>query len=87
MPLWSRNGRELFFVSGEQFMSATVNKTGSGLEISQPRPLFRLNVAVGEQASRYAVTGDGKKFAVLVRGQDSSPLVLVQNWTVQLNSR
>jgi transposase InsO family protein len=77
-PRWNRDGRELFFVYGEQFMSAGVNKAGSGLEISQPRPLFRLNVAVGEQASRYAVTGDGKRFAVLVQGQNSSPLVGLQ---------
>ena len=68
-------------------MSAGVNNAGSGLEISQPRPLFRLDVAVGEQASRYAVTGDGNRFAVLVQGRNSSPLVLVQNWTTQLKSR
>lgn len=68
-------------------MSAEVNKAGSGVEISQPHPLFRLNVAVGEQASRYAVTGDGKKFAVLLQGQNSSPLVFVQNWTTQLKNR
>jgi eukaryotic-like serine/threonine-protein kinase len=86
-PRWRRDGRELFFVYGEQFMSAGVNKAGSGLEISQPRPLFRLNVAVGEQASRYAVTGDGNRFAVLVQRQNSSPLVLVQNWTTQLKGR
>jgi len=86
-PRWSRDGRELFFVNGEQFMSAGVNKAGSGLEIGQPRPLFRLNLAVGEQASRYAVTGDGNRFAVLVQGQNSSPLVFVQNWTTQLKGR
>ena len=80
-PRWSRDGRELFFFYGEQFMSAAVSRAGSGLEISQPRPLFRLNVAVGEQPSRYAVTGDGNRFAVLVQGQNSSPLVLMQNWT------
>ena len=41
-------------------MSAEVNKTGSEAWRSvQPHPLFRLNLAVGEQASRYAVTGDG----------------------------
>ncbi len=86
-PRWSRDGRELFFFYGEQFMSAAVGTVGSGLEISQPRLLFRLNVAVGEQQSHYAVTGDGKRFAVLVQGQNSSPLVLVQNWTGQLKSR
>jgi Tol biopolymer transport system component len=86
-PRWSRDGHELFFVYGEQFMSAGVNKTGSGLEISQPHPLFRLNLAVGEQASRYAVTGDGNRFAVLVQGQNGSPLILVQNWATRLKSQ
>ena len=68
-PRWSRDGRELFFFYGEQFMSAAVSTAGSGLEISQPRPLFRLNVAVGEQPSRYAVTGDGKQ----IRGAGAGP--------------
>ena len=86
-PRWRHDGQELFFVDGDQIMSAKVNKAGSGLEISQPRPLFRLNL-VGENPFRYAVTRDGQRFVAIVSGQDSSqPLVLVQNWTTEFNTR
>jgi Tol biopolymer transport system component len=83
-PRWSHDGQELFFSAGDQIMSVRVNKVGSGLEMSQPHPLFRLNL-VGENSSRYSVTRDGKRFVAIVSGQDSSsPLVLVQNWTTKL---
>jgi len=85
-PLWSHDGQELFFATGDQIMSSRVNKAGSGLEMSQPRPLFRLNL-VGENPFRYAVTRDGKRFVAIVSGQDSSSLVLVQNWTMELKKR
>ncbi len=86
-PRWSRDGQELFFLAGDQIMSARVNKVGSGLEVSQPHPLFRLNL-VGENASHYAVTRDGKRFVAIVSGQESSPpLVLVQNWTAELKKQ
>jgi Tol biopolymer transport system component len=84
-PRWSRDGQELFFVAGDQIMSARVNKVGSGLEVSQPHPLFRLNLSGGETPFRYAVTRDGQRFVAVVSAQDSSPpLVLVQNWTSKL---
>ena len=82
-PRWRHDGQELFFVDGDQIMSAKVNKAGSGLEISQTRPLFRLNL-IGEYPFRYAVARDGQRFVAIVSGQDSSqPLVLVQNWTAE----
>lgn len=74
-------------MDGDQIMSAKVNKADSGLEISQPHPLFRLNL-VGENPFRYAVTRDGQRFVAIVSGQDSSqPLVLVQNWTTEFKPR
>jgi len=83
-PRWSHDGQELFYYAGDQIMSVRVNKVGLGLEMSQPHPLFRLNL-VGENSSRYSVTRDGKRFVAIVSGQDSSPpLVLVQKWTMKL---
>ena len=64
-----------------------MKKAGSGIEVSQPRPLFRLNL-VGETTFRYAVTRDGQRFVAIVSAQDSSlPLVLVQNWTTELKKQ
>ena len=82
-PRWSRDGRELFFWAGEQIMSARVTRVGAGIETSQPHSLFHLGL-VGENALRYAVTRDGKRFVAIVPGQDASSLVMVQNWTSEL---
>jgi serine/threonine protein kinase len=87
-PRWRHDGQELFFLAGsDQIMAAPVKKVGSGLEVSQARPLFRLNL-VGENPFRYAVTRDGQRFVAIVSGEDSSlPLVLVQNWTAELKKQ
>ena len=86
-PRWRHDGQELFFVAGDQIMAAGVKRVGLGLEVSQARPLFRLNL-VGENPFRYAVTRDGQRFVAIVNAQDSSlPLVLVQNWTTELKNR
>ncbi len=82
-PRWSQDGQELFFWAGEQIMSVRVTRVGAGIETSQPHALFHLSL-VGENTFRYAVTRDGKRFVAIVRGQESSPLVLVQNWTTEL---
>ena len=43
-PRWSRNGRELFYLStGGDVMAATVRTTAGGLETSPPRALFSLD--------------------------------------------
>ncbi|HEY3203985.1 MAG TPA: protein kinase, partial [Thermoanaerobaculia bacterium] len=66
-PLWSRNGRELFYRAGdgaEKFMAAEI-ATAAGLSISPPRLLFSSELAVGGREDvfrQYDVSADGKEF-------------------------
>jgi eukaryotic-like serine/threonine-protein kinase len=86
-PRWRHDGQELFFINGNQVMAVSVKKVGSGLELGQAHPLFRLNM-VEENPFRYAVTRDGQRFVAIVSAQDSSqPLVVVQNWPTELKNR
>jgi serine/threonine protein kinase/Tol biopolymer transport system component len=84
-PVWSRDGREIFYAALDGKLMAVNVKTSPGFEAGAPQALFemRLRSVVGR---RYDVAPDGKRF--LVNGPigevKSSPITLVQNWTAGL---
>lgn len=52
-PVWSRSGKELFFVGGDQtMMAAEVVDRVDGLDIGVPRTRFPLRVAMGLASDR-----------------------------------
>ncbi len=81
-PLWSRNGKELFYISADdKVVSASITEAGSRLIIGKDRPLFQTNALIGP-GWPYDVSADGKKFVVAnqKQAQTSQPLTLVINW-------
>ena len=92
-PLWSRDGRELFFRAGEnaeRFMAVQVGTSG-GLSISPPRLLFSSQLAVGGREDRfreYDVSADGKEFVAVRRASSEEPdrrVTIVTNWAATLS--
>jgi Tol biopolymer transport system component len=88
-PLWSRDGRELFYRAGaraERVMAVEV-RTASELSISPPRLLFTSELAVGGREDRfreYDVSADGKEFVAVRSNRSEEPdrqLTIVTNWT------
>jgi Tol biopolymer transport system component/predicted Ser/Thr protein kinase len=79
LPVWNRNGRELFYESlGNKMMAVSVKANGTAVTLGQPEPLFDLPARTG-----YDVSPDGKRFLVALpqdqdRRQDS--ITLVENW-------
>jgi eukaryotic-like serine/threonine-protein kinase len=91
-PLWSRNGRELYYRAGERtekFMAAEI-RTAPGLVISPPRLLFSSELAVGGREDRYReydVSADGKEFVSVRYSRPEEPnrqLTIVTNWAATL---
>ena len=84
-PVWSRDGRELFYVSPDNKLMAVDVKTSPGFEAGAPQALFemRLRSVVGR---RYDVSADGKRFLVnaTIGEVKSNPITLVQNWAAGL---
>ena len=81
-PRWRRDGKELFYVSGDnRIMAVSVSVQGNSITLGVPQPLFQ-TTAVGGPLGPYDLTGDGKKFLVNSEGAPNAgaPLVLVQNW-------
>jgi hypothetical protein len=82
-PIWSADGRELFFRLGSKMLAARMFST-SPLGFSAPVELFdgpyTLDL-MGHQ--REDVASDGRRF-LMVENSDDFPIVIVQDWALEL---
>jgi len=86
MPLWSRDGRELYFWQGMKLMAAAVH-TEHGFVADAPHELFetRLRNFVGLSRNQYDITPDDRFLVnVNVSQQPNRSITLVQNWAAKL---
>ena len=85
-PKWRRDGKELFFVDGEEKIQAVdVNTSGNAIHLGIPHALFQA-FGLQREYGPYDVTADGKKF-LLNSGnlkEGSAPMMLVMNWPEEL---
>jgi Tol biopolymer transport system component len=90
-PRWSRDGRELFFVTASRtIMAAPFESRSADLPAGPARRLF--DVMIHRQFSsnvpyRYDVAPDGR-FLIVIRASDELPaLILVTNWQAGLEKK
>jgi len=88
-PRWRRDGKELFYLSGDGKMMAVEVKAGASFETGTPVTLFqtRARQAVSfMDAYSYDVTPDGQKFLVNMRVHESNsaPLSIILNWASEM---
>jgi Tol biopolymer transport system component len=78
-PRWSRDGRELLYVSGDRHMMSVPVKTFPLLEIGTPTTLFALG---GTDWKAFEVSPDGKRFLAIVPKvvADELPLTAIIHW-------
>ncbi|MBX9929609.1 MAG: protein kinase [Gemmatimonadaceae bacterium] len=94
-PLWSRDGRELFFVSPSHDMMATkVTVAGGALSFSAPVALFRIpeELLQVEYAfyTPWDVAADGRFLMARMRisaGAAGTTVVIAENWLSELKAR
>jgi serine/threonine-protein kinase len=89
-PLWSRNGRELFYINGRGEMASVPIAAGPTFNAGESRSLFSVgNYTVGGNAGVYDVSPDGKRFLMIrpMAGVGETELVVVQNWFEELKQR
>ncbi len=86
-PIWSRNGRELFYQSGRQMMVAEVAAREPELRFAPPRVLFEGGFLPYDPnvPRTYDVAPDGR-FLMIQEDQRPTPasLVIVQHWFEEL---
>ena len=94
-PLWSRDGRELFYRSGDFLMVVPLESRGSELMLGTPKPLFEGRFDYGPGGSdgdggglNYDVTPDGSRFIMLQLPEvRSSQIHVVTDWFSELTGR
>ncbi len=89
-PRWRRDGKELFYLSGEKKLVAVeVRAAPPAFGIGASTPLFATRTGVESFQSswnQYAATGDGQRFLVNTLGQDANaaPITVVLDWDAEL---
>ena len=87
-PVWSKNGRELFYRHGDELMSVPVT---AAREFSPGRPerLFETRFDTGDNGPNYDVSPDGRWFVIprSDRGPASGELHVVLNWFSEVTAR
>jgi Tol biopolymer transport system component len=85
-PVWSRDGRELFYAEGNKMMRVTIERTPR-FAASAPETLFESPDFVWERLRNYDVLPDGSGFVVVRRGTGTPAtrsLRAVFNWFAEL---
>jgi eukaryotic-like serine/threonine-protein kinase len=90
-PLWGRNGRELFYRSGEALMAVPI-ETGSSFVARNPAVVFKGQYAPSFGGRSYDVSPDGRRFLMLkvaASGADTqntprTRFIIVENWSEEM---
>ncbi len=89
-PLWSRDGKELFYLSADNtLMAVDVTSSATTFDAGPPKPLFQTRIRLLEiqaGARHYGVSRDGKHFLVANATDEarSTPITVVLNWMTAL---
>ena len=80
LPVWSPDGRELTYVTGDALVAVAMRPDGS---FGEPRPLFdRSNILFNHRFHSYSVSRDGTRFLMIQRDPGAVPrqLNVILNW-------
>jgi serine/threonine-protein kinase len=85
-PIWSRNGRDLFFLGLDQRIRAvSYNFAGGSFSPGTPRLWSKVQVADLGVNSSYDLAPDGRRFAVVLRAEDAGETKPIPQLTVVVN--
>jgi eukaryotic-like serine/threonine-protein kinase len=87
-PVWSRNGRELFYMTlGGTLVAVPVEASGTVWNAGSPTELFRGQYAIreGSLGRQYDVAQDGRFLMLKREATAEAPhFIIVQNWMAEL---
>jgi Tol biopolymer transport system component len=92
LPIWRRDGSELFFIDANgQMMALSVKTGGTVFQFDTPKPLFKTRTLSLEGGifHEYDVSPDGQRFLIgtLIGDTKAEPPTVVLNWAAELKRR
>ena len=86
-PRWRRDGKELFYVTAGQELMAVAVQSDSTFQAGGPHALFEPRFF--QPVIPYTVSDDGQRFLVNtpLEEDNSSPVIVVVDWTAELKKR
>jgi serine/threonine-protein kinase len=90
-PLWSPNGRELFYRNGDAIMAVAI-ETGQTFKAGKPETLFQrtyTSSTFGQEGHPWDISRDGKRFLMMKEVATKTPqkINIVLNWFEELKQR
>ena len=84
-PVWSRDGRELFYREGAELKVVSVVREHA-LSFGEPQTLFQGSFPSGANRPIYDVTPDGRFVMLMEASAESTHLIVVENWFEELRT-
>jgi serine/threonine-protein kinase len=87
-PVWSKDGRELFYRKDDRIMVVSITPKGEFSPV-RPQRLFEIRFDAGDNGPNYDVSRDGKWFVMPrgARGRIPGELHVVVNWFNEIMAR
>ena len=79
-PQWRKDGKELFYLSGDRLMAVDVKASPRGFEPGVSKTLFPIRLESTRRRARYQVADNGRRFLINVPIESSSPVAVSINW-------
>jgi serine/threonine-protein kinase len=92
-PVWSPNGRELFYLDGQQNMMLVPVRSGNVFERDSPQQLFSAGAYFATQVRNFDIARDGQRFLMIkelreaAEAQPEVTINVVLNWFEELKQR
>ena len=89
-PVWSPDGRELFYRSGNRMMVVSIQTRDQTLNAGKPERLFEGSYVSTHSNppgfQYYDISPDGQRFLMLKEGTEEEPaqITVIQNWFEEL---
>jgi serine/threonine-protein kinase len=87
-PVWSKNGREIYYRDNERRLVAAELASGPGFGIVSRRTLFSASDYVSDtRHAAYSATSDGRFLFTRILGGSTPRYVVINNWFAELERR
>jgi hypothetical protein len=84
--VWSRDGRELFYLKGNQMMVVPITP-GVQFDFKPAQQLFEYTYPRSSQAPSFDIAADGRFLVIKPSTRATPAITVVSNWVQHLSSR